>query len=348
VRAAMFDVLRFWLRRGVDGFRVDVIYHLLKDPLFRDNPPNPAYRESEESSHRHVPLYTIDQPDVHELVEQLRAVVDEFEDRLLIGEIYLPLERLVAYYGRDLRGAHLPFNFMLIDATWHARRIAELIDAYEAALPPGGWPNWVLGNHDKPRIASRIGQSQARLAAMLLLTLRGTPTLYYGDEIGMEDVPIPSDEVQDPFERNEPGKGLGRDPQRTPMQWDGSVQAGFSATRPWLRLAPDWQDRNVDAQRSDPRSLLNLYRRLLSLRRSRPALTRGAYRALPAGGDLLVFERACEEDAVTVALNFGAVPADLSLPGHSRLLLSTVPDRDEPLAGTLKLQPHEGAIVATA
>src|SRR3954466_4462572 len=135
-------------------------------------------------------------------------VIDEFPERLLIGEIYLPVERLIAYYGRDLGGVHLPFNFSLLGARWEARCIQSLIDEYEAALPDGGWPNWVLGNHDRPRIAGRVGSDQARLAAMLLLTLRGTPTIYYGDEIGMEQVQIRPDQVRDPFERNVPGLGL--------------------------------------------------------------------------------------------------------------------------------------------
>jgi alpha-glucosidase len=139
---------------------------------------------------------------VHGVSKEMRSVVDEFGERVLIGEIYLPLEKLVAYYGRDLRGCHLPFNFSLLLVEWHARGIAELIDEYESLLPPGGWPNWVLGNHDRPRIASRIGREQARIAAMLLLTLRGTPTIYYGDEIGMVQVPIPPEQVRDPLEEH--------------------------------------------------------------------------------------------------------------------------------------------------
>src|SRR5204862_8151780 len=142
------------------------------------------------------------------------------------GEIYLPIERLIAYYGRDLQGTHLPFNFSLLQAPWHARTIARLIDEYEAALPPGGWPNWVLGNHDRPRIAGRVGREQARVAAMLLLTLRGTPTIYYGDDIGMTQVAIPPDRVRDPFQKNVPGLPVGRDGCRTPMQWDDSGHAG--------------------------------------------------------------------------------------------------------------------------
>jgi len=346
VRAAMVDVLRFWLRRGVDGFRVDVIYHLLKDEQFRDNPVNPAFRESEESSHRVIPLHTADLPEVHEIVAQLRAVVDEFPDRVLIGEIYLPLERLVAYYGRDLRGAHLPFNFLLIETTWHARRIAELIRDYEAALPPGGWPNWVLGNHDKPRVASRLGQAQARIAAMLLLTLRGTPTLYYGDELGMEDTPIAPADVQDPFERNEPGKGLGRDPQRTPMCWSTGVQAGFSRARPWLPLSPDWPERNVEAEMRDARSMLALYRRLLALRRAHPALTHGSYEPVERSGDVLMYRRIAPDSQVTVVLNFSALPTLVPLATPARVLLSTGLDRSgESVGGALRLRGDEGVIL---
>jgi alpha-glucosidase len=161
-------------------------------------------------------------------------VTEEFKDRVLIGEIYLPLNRLMAYYGKDLSGVQMPFNFQLLQAVWDATVIGNLIEQYEMALPPGAWPNWVLGNHDNPRIASRVGINQVRVAAMLLLTLRGTPTMYYGDELGMLNVPIPADRVQDPFEKNVPGKGLGRDPSRTPMLWNATPYAGFSDHPPWL------------------------------------------------------------------------------------------------------------------
>jgi Alpha amylase, catalytic domain len=165
-------------------------------------------------------------PEVHDVIRGLRKIVDEFKDRLLIGEIYLPLDRLVAYYGGDLKETHLPFNFSLLETRWHAREIAKLIDSYETALPEGGWPNWVLGNHDRPRIATRVGSAQARVAAMLLLTLRGTPTIYYGEEIGLVPASIPPDRIRDPLERNIPGLNLGRDGARTPMQWTSRMQ-GF-------------------------------------------------------------------------------------------------------------------------
>ena len=154
VRNAIHEVMRFWLRRGVDGFRVDVIWHLLKDDQFRDNPPNPVYQPGEPPSHALLPVYTADLPEVHQAIAGMRRVVDEFPDRVLIGEIYLPIERLAAYYGRDLEGAHLPFNFQLIGADWHAGKLRQMIKEYEAALPFGGWPNWVLGNHDRSRIAT--------------------------------------------------------------------------------------------------------------------------------------------------------------------------------------------------
>ena len=190
VRNAVHDVMRFWLRRGVDGFRVDALWYILKDDQFRDNPPNPDFCPGGLPRDALIPLYTADLPEVHDAISGMRGVLDEFQDRVLLGEIYLPIERLVAYYGRELQGVHFPYNFALLTAKWEARPLARLIDEYEAALPSGGWPNWVLGNHDRPRLATRVGQDQARVAAMLLLTLRGTPTLYYGDEIGLRQAAI--------------------------------------------------------------------------------------------------------------------------------------------------------------
>lgn len=327
---------------------MDVIYHILKDAEFRDNPINPAFDESEESSHRVIPLYSMDQPEVQDILREMREVVEEFDDHLLIGEIYLPLERLMAYYGHDLRGAHLPFNFLLIGASWDAQAIARLIHDYEKALPAGGWPNWVLGNHDKPRIASRIGQAQARVAAMLLLTLRGTPTMYYGDEIGMENVHIPVDEVQDPFERNEPGKGLGRDPQRTPMQWNTLDYAGFSTRQPWLRLGEDWPERNVEAMSRQDHSLLSLYRQLLRLRRREAALTVGRLELLPVVEHVLAYQRCHGENALTILLNLGHAEIEYPLPStHHHVLLSTRLDRqEEKIDARVVLRPNEGLILA--
>jgi alpha-glucosidase len=349
VREAMYDALRFWLDRGVDGFRVDVIWHLIKDAELRDNPPNLGYQPSQAEINRFLQVYSADQPEVHEVVSEMRRVLEEYPERVLIGEIYLPLERLVAYYGEDLSGAHLPFNFQLIQTAWNAREIATLIDEYEAALPEGGWPNWVLGNHDQPRIGARIGPRQARVAAMLLLTLRGTPTMYYGDELGIGKVEIPPEAVQDPWEKNEPGLGLGRDPARTPMHWDGSEAAGFTSAKPWLPLDPRFPSCHVEGLRNDPASILMLYRRLIELRRQHLALSVGSYRLVAAQGDVLAYERRRGTDHFLVALNLGHAPHTVALPEGKtgRIMLSTFLDQgEEIIKEQANLRPDEGLIIA--
>jgi alpha-glucosidase len=349
VVAAMHDVLRFWLGKGVDGFRVDVIWHLIKDAAFRDNPPNPDYRPGRPPHQKVVPLYTTDLPEVHEVIAGIRRVVDEFQDRLLIGEIYLPIERLVTYYGRDLDGAHLPFNFTLLNTPWDARKIAQLVSEYEAALPRGGWPNWVLGNHDQPRIAGRVGSAQAAVAAMLLLTLRGTPTIYYGEELGMPQAQIPPDRVRDPFEKIVPGIGLGRDGSRTPMQWDSSENAGFSTAETWLPLAEGWKSTNVENLKEDETSILNLYKRLMSVRRKSAALARGTYAPYVAESDLLIYFREFEDQRVLIVLNLTHVDHAITLPAgqiEGSVLVSIFGDRDgEPVADTVVLRADEGLVI---
>lgn len=332
VRDAMHAVLRFWLDRGVDGFRVDVLWLLIKDELLRDNPLNPAWQEGQNPNDRHLMLYSADRPEVQEVVAELRRVVDEYEDRVLIGEIYLPIQRLVAYYGTELQGANLPFNFQLLEAAWNARGLATLIDEYEAALPAQGWPNWVLGNHDRPRIASRIGVEQARVAAVLLLTLRGTPTLYYGDELGMVDGRIPPGGVLDPFEKNVPGLGLGRDPCRTPMQWSGAPNAGFTTGNAWLPVDDDYSIVNVESQSADPKSILTLYRRLIALRRAHGALAYGEYEPIAMTGDLLAYIRRLGGQRFLTTLNFGndphAVAFAAAVRARGKIVVSTHLDRE--------------------
>jgi alpha-glucosidase len=349
VRQAIYDVMRFWLRKGVDGFRVDVLWHLIKDAEFRDNPPNPSFRPGRPPNEALLTSYSADRPEVLDVIAEMRRVVDEFGDCVLIGEIYLPIDRLVAYYGKDLSGAHLPFNFALLSAPWNARAIANLIDDYERALPAAAWPNWVLGNHDRPRIASRVGQAQARVAAMLLLTLRGTPTLYYGDEIGMQQVAIAPDQVHDPFEKNVPGIGVGRDGCRTPMQWNTEAHGGFTTGEPWLPLANDYVHENVANLSANPCSVLNLYRALIELRKATPDLVVGSYAPVATAGDLLAYKREYAGNALLIALNLGADPISsgsdtVAFPGE--ILLSTYLDRSgETASGGLDLRGNEGLII---
>ncbi len=346
VVAAMHDVLRFWLGRGVDGFRIDVLWLMIKDDRFRDNPPNPHWRDGDRPMYRYDHVYDADRPEMRGIVRDLRAVFDEYPDRVMIGEIYLPNDRLVAYYGQHLDEAHLPFNFQLIRADWNAANVARLVGDYEAALPPGAWPNWVLGNHDQHRLASRIGPAQARVAALLLLTLRGTPTLYYGDEIGMLDGTIPPALVQDPAEKNEPGLGLGRDPERTPMQWDASANAGFTTGTPWLPVGEHGAV-NVAAEDTDPASLLSLYRRLIELRRAHPALSIGTIEAIRAEGNVLRYERVHEGQRLLVLLNLGGETQWIETP-HGTLLLTTHRDRDgTPVHDWCEVRGNEGIIIVS-
>ncbi|RCR67665.1 alpha-amylase family glycosyl hydrolase [Larkinella punicea] len=350
VQQAMFDVMRFWLEKGVDGFRVDVMWHMIKDDLFRDNPPNPGYQPHMATYEQLLPVFSTDQPDVHDLVLKMREVLDQYPERMMIGEIYLPIHQLMTYYGIDGKGAHLPFNFQLLQLPWDARQIATAIDQYEGLLPAGGWPNWVLGNHDQPRITSRVGRDQARVAALLLLTLRGTPTVYYGDEIGMRDVPIPLEEVQDPQGLNMPDKNLSRDPARTPMQWDQQPNAGFTTGKPWLRLAGNHARENVQVQNEDPDSMLSLHKRLLALRQREPSLRMGDYVPVYADNSLMAYIRQANgHPRFLMVLNLSHRPTyfkpkDPSLKGV--IALATSREREgNTVGGTITLGGDEGMII---
>ena len=351
VRRAVADVMRFWLRRGADGFRVDALRQFVKDPGLADNPPNPDWREGGDPYHALLPERTTDRPELLDVVGHLRRVADDVargdgRERVLIGELYLPVRKLMRFYGAGLQ---MPANLNLLSTPWVATEIAALVDEYEGALPEGAWPNWVLGNHDRPRLASRVGAAQARVAAMLLLTLRGTPTLYYGDELGMLDGHVPPDRVRDPWERNVPGRGLGRDPARIPMRWDPTEHGGFCAAdvEPWLPLALGSGPPDVAAQRRDPGSLLNLYRSLLGLRRGTPALHSGAYALIGVREGLMVYERSSADERVVVALNLGEGDAEAVIDGvHGRVLLTTSGTAGHRVAGRIELRAGEGMIVS--
>ena len=350
VRAAMYDVLRFWLDRGVDGIRVDVLPQVIKDADFRDDPPNPHYRQGEPAYRRLLPLHSADQPEAINVTVKMRQVLEEYpRECLMIGETYLPVDRLAAYYGPNLTGTQLPFNFNLMWVDWTADAILELIQAYEAALPPGAWPNWVLGNHDQMRIASRLGPAQARVAMVLLMTLRGTPTLYYGDELGLEDVAIPPDKLRDPFGLGSPGGILGRDAQRTPMPWDKSPNAGFTAGQPWLPLGKEHPALSVEVQERDPGSMLSLTRSLLALRRREPALSLGDWAPLATTSGALTYTRTRADRRFVIALNLNSMPKVVQFEKDFQgvIELSTSAKRArEPLHGRLNLGGDEAAIIS--
>ena len=385
VRAAIYAAMRFWLEKGVDGFRMDVLWLLIKDKEFRDNPKDGAGDDGTQP-------HNADQPETLEIVAEMRALMDAYGDslaprspgekqilrsakddnpggatgspRVLIGEIYLPLARLVRYYGTpqragalagesaggpQLSGANLPFNFHLIQTKWAAEAIANVIQRYEALLPPGAWPNYVLGNHDQSRLATRIGAQQARAAAMLLLTLRGTPTMYYGDELGMVDVAISAEEERDPSARD---GGKGRDPERSPMIWVDAANAGFAAPGavPWLPLEPGWETENAAAQSGRPKSMLMLYRKLLALRRRHDTLHAGEIAEVMAEGSVLRYRRVALENGEStdfqVLLNLGTEVATVSCDAGTVVLTTLLDGEGSRVEGEVTVEAGEGLLVA--
>lgn len=354
VKAAMLDVLRFWMERGVDGFRMDVVGMLLKDPQLRDNPiskENPGPAGQSDLYYRQQHIHDQDLDEVHAIIREIRAVLDEYPERCGIGELWYALPRWIRYYGIHGDELQLPFNFRLMNQPWNARAIRQSVDELEEALPEFAWPNYVLSNHDAQRLVSRVGEKQARVAAMLLLTLRGTPTLYYGEELGMENAVIAADQMQDP-QGLRLGTDQSRDYGRTPMQWTDGPFSGFSTIKPWLPLTQNYREKNVAAENSDPASMLNLFRTLIHFRKEHPVLQSGSY--LPVDGeseDCFVFERIGDDEVYLVALNFSNKETSVHLPDGltGQILVSTYLDgsllliRDD-----LKLRNDEGVILKVA
>jgi alpha-glucosidase len=345
VKQAIFDSIRFWLKRGVDGFRVDVIDRMIKDELLRDNPPNPEWVEGRDNpTWKYLRVYSENRPGIHDLIREFRKVFDEFKDRVMIGEIAYSTDPslITGFYGAEnAPEIHLPFNFALLMLPWQADAVRAFVDHYERSLPADGWANYVLGNHDQTRIATRIGLDQARVAAMMILTLRGTPFIYYGEELGMQDVDIPPHLYQDPQGIN---IGISRDHERTPMQWENAPNAGFSTGKPWLPVAPDYPVVNAAAERGDPKSMLMFYHTLLGLRRYTPALHSGSYRSVDAPEGCFVYLREHDGKQFLIALNFFSVGRTIPLPRRGRVVLSTHMDRADE-GDEVHLRESEGVVV---
>jgi alpha-glucosidase len=344
LRASIWDAMRFWLERGVDGFRIDAMVHLYKDPLLRDNPPAEDSSPDKWPAWNMLPAYSQDLGGLQEIVREFCRVVGDYSGRILIGENHLPPERLPLYYCSGL--TH-PSNSQLLELKWDALHVRRMIDRYEGFLTADQWPNWVLGSHDNQRVVSNLGPERARLAAILQLTLRGTPIMYYGEEIGMHNVDIPPEQQRDQLALRMPGKGRGRDNQRTPMQWSGEPQAGFTTGTPWLPVAPDFAAMNVQRQRDDPGSMLQLYRRLLSLRREHEALSLGRYVPDVLDERALTYVRTTDAERVLVALNFMDGEIEISpRAAQGDLLLSSHVDREAHSTGPrVRLRANEGVVI---
>ena len=346
VRAAMLEALRFWLDRGVDGVRLDAAPLYFKDPAWRDNPVNPDYKAGELPDGTLLPIHTRNQPGLHELFAELRALFDGYSgERVLLGEFYVPIEELVSFYGDRSPELHLPLNLALTWAKWDASTIGRTIEEYQSRVATRGWPTTTLDTHDQQRIVARAGIGQARVAAMLLLTQRGTPTLYYGDEIGMRGVNIPPEQAVDPQGRR---TGRNRDPTRTPMQWSNELHAGFSTVEPWLPVGVDRDTANVATQSRDAGSLLTLYRRLLELRAAMPMLLDGSQEPFAAGPNLVAYTRGDGTRRLLVVLNLVHEQAACAIGDEKgRVLLSSFLDREsEVVEHQIRLRADEGLLIA--
>ena len=355
VNAAQLRMIEGWLERGVDGFRLDVFNVFVKDEELRSNPVREGGRGPwDRQEHR----YDKDQPGLRDVLRELRATIDAWPDRMTVGELFDGTTELAAGY---VDGRHLVFDFDLLQQPWSAEAFKRVIRDREAAFGPDRWPTVVFSNHDQPRAASRFGSGAntdevARALAFLLLTLRGTPFVYYGEELGLRDVAVPPDEIQDP-----PARRAGpdfpwwnRDQCRTPMPWTTGLGAGFTTGQPWLRLGPDVATRNVALEGADPDSILALYRRLLRIRRDSAALNGGTLELLPSPEpDVIAYLRRAGADVALVVVNFGERPVEspiLGAAGGWTALVSTRLDLPPPFddATPARLRPYEAAVFVPA
>lgn len=351
VRDEMSDVLKFWLKKGVDGFRTDAIYHLIKDSHFRDDPPNPNYDSSKDEPYDALlHIYSQGQPELMETANTLCNILGEHSaDTFMVSEAYLGLPQMLELYKACDSSLYAPLNFNLMMLPWNVAAFKKFIDEYEMKLGKNDWPNYTLGNHDRSRLVTRLGQSRARLAAMLVFTLRGMPFVYYGEELGMEDVKIPDEYCLDPWGKNVPGFNVGRDPERTPMQWDESPNAGFTSGRPWLPVSPDYKERNVERESRNANSILSFYKELIYYRTNSPALLSGAYKPMESGNEnIFMFGRECASEKLLIAVNFSEheQTADISVTGTLFCYTHRGKCAGEKIqTEQLKLGPREGLLV---
>ena len=357
VEQRMMATLEFWLKRGVDGFRLDAVNTLFEDPELRDNPPLPEPRRTISGVYTQAFVHNRGLPEVHHALRRVRAFVEERNPKaLLISEAYVDrVADLVCFYGEE-NEMHLPFNFFLaqvprLDAARFRRAVEEVEQGCGSR-----WPSLVLNNHDIARSCDRYGEVQnadaiAKLLAMLLLTLRGTPFLYYGEEIGMRtEHPASPDEVRDPVGKIFWPHYRGRDGARRPMPWTSAPGAGFTRGTPWLALSRDNTQRNVRDQRADPGSVLAWYHALLHLRRGSSALRDGRYRTLDAGPDVFAYARDHGTERLVIVVNMADAARDAafeSVTGSAwRVLLSTHRASGEPVdPGRLRLDAFEALLL---
>ena len=353
LKKAMFGEISFWLDRGVDGFRLDVVNWFIKDAEFRNNPATLGRYPRPYDLQKHI--YDRDRPETHDIIRDFRKLLDSYDERMSVGEVFheKPGNHALSasYLGNGEDELHLAFDFSLVFEKWDARRFFQRIEGVYKALPEAGWPCFVLSNHDNPRSATRFGKgakgkARAKAALTLLLTLKGTPFLYYGEEIGMVDGQIKRQDIVDPVGKRYWPFNKGRDSQRRPMQWTSGPWGGFSRTKPWLPLHPDYADKNVEAQEINHSSLLNYVKGLTALRNTRTALRRGSWQPLDKGeANILSYYRTHEKEGLFILINFKGKQIDYTLPERLKVLYSTHRQPAELAENThIKLFPWEASV----
>lgn len=348
VQEEMKNILRFWFDHGVDGIRADAVRWMGKDLEFRDDAPNPHFMTQGDPYHQLRHIHSRFSPELDYYLRLMTDTAREYDGRIIVFEDHLddltPMnDQIRRIYGIDPRIA-APFNFRGMHLPFHAPAFERMVSDYQAAIPAGGRAFYCFSNHDESRVVSRFGERQSRLLTVLQLMLPGTPVIYYGQEIGMRDGAVPEDRIQDPFELRVPGKGLGRDPQRTPMQWDGGRNAGFSdAERTWLPVDASHATINVEGELHDRTSLLHLYRSLLRLRTQYPLLRSERYETVFIDDSLYVFRRCDDYEEFLVLLNFGDTPREYILGDDMEVIISAQSMRYE---GPLhEIAPLDGVVV---
>ncbi len=355
LRKAVYNELKYWLDRGIDGFRLDVVNYYIKDDQFRNNPwfvgPQPRPYDWQ----RHI--YDRDRPEMHPLLREMRRFVDQWDERMLVGEIYTQIgepDLAASYLGNGTDELHTAFDFTVIYKKWNAATFNRCVENWINQMPPAGWPTNVLSNHDQSRTVSRIKSDsdtfkRARVAAALLLTLKGTPFVYYGEEIGMKDGRIKKSELMDPVGKRYWPFHPGRDRARTPMQWSDHLNAGFTLGKPWLPVNDDYLQVNVSRQLRDSDSLLNFYRKLISLRKKKRSLQMGEWIPVMRGErDILAYYRIVSGEKTLIFLNFNGKTRKIQFDGSEswKVIFSSHKKEDSVLTDlNLNLSPYEVTIL---
>ncbi|HTV59838.1 MAG TPA: alpha-glucosidase [Verrucomicrobiae bacterium] len=350
VEKAMFDAVRFWYKRGISGFRLDAVDTLFEDPNLHDNPVLPGKNQFGDPNM--VEKYNAKLPEVHDVLRQLRAVSNEYH-AVLIGETWTKtISELKAYYGGHGDELQMPMDFLFTTVpTLSATEFRRQIEGVNAA----GWPVYVVSNHDIVRSYTRWGDGVhndqiAKVVAAMYLTLRGTPIMYYGEEIGMKNTdPTSKDQVKDPIGIRGWPKEKGRDGERTPMQWADAPNGGFSTVKPWLPVPPTYKTHNVATELQEPDSILNFYKRILALRRSEPAFVEGSWIAVNEDDpNVLAYLRRSAKQTILVVLNMSAAPHTIQLKlrkqglasARAMTLLTTLADPPVSVSGSISLDPY--------